>query len=138
MAHIEQLHAQAFLGLLRAGAPETALTVYDDVVPTSPPTTYVKAYLHTTTPGITALKGTSDRTVTRAYLHCVGLTASAARAVAGQVRARLLDQVPIIPGHTCFPVRDDNAGGPPQRDETIGPLVMDQVVVYRLESVPAS
>lgn len=133
----------AILALLAAAPPASPpLVVYDGVVPVVPPALppsppYVVVYFSTTTPEGTSLTSTSDRAVTRAFCHCVGADAIAARAVAGRVHAALLDVVPAIAGRVCWPLRDDNSGSPPDRDETLGPLVMDQVVVYRLESLPA-
>lgn len=140
MAWVEQLHADAILALLAAAPGSPALVVYDGKVP-DPPTVasppYVLVYLATTTPTGTSLTSSQDRAVTRAYCHCVGADAKAARAVAGRVHAALLNAKPTITGRVCFPIRDDDSGGPPDRDETTGVLVMDQVSVYRLESVPS-
>lgn len=141
MAWVEQAHADAILALLAAapGGPP-ALVVYDGKIPDPPTvaaTKYVLVYLSTTTPTGTSLTSDQDRAVTRAYCHCVGADAIAARAVAGRVAAALLNVKPTITGRVCWPIRDDNSGGPPDRDETTGTLVMDQVAVYRLESLPA-
>lgn len=144
MAHVDQLHPGAILALLAAAPPASpVLVVYDGLVPMPPAVPappdppYLLAYFSTTRPDGTSLRMDSDRAVTRAFLHCVGADASAARAVAGRAAAALLDVTPTIAGRECFPIRDDNSGGPPQRDETTGVPVMDQVVVYVLESVPA-
>jgi hypothetical protein len=140
VAHVEQLHADAVLGLLAQAPPATpALVVYDGETPANPDqlaTEYVLVYLYTTRPDGTALTGDSDRALTRAICHCVGGNAIAARAIAGRVAAALLDVVPTITGRTCWPIRDDGSAQPPRRDQSTGPTVMDQVVVYKLESVP--
>lgn len=140
MAHVEQLHADAILNLLAGAPPPTpALVVYDGKAPDDPAalaTEYCLVYMYTTRPDGTALTNASDRAVTRAVCHCVGADARAARAVAGRVASALLDVVPTIAGRTCFPIRDDGAPQPPRPDNSTGPLVMDQVVTYRLESLP--
>lgn len=139
MAHVEQLHADAILDLLADAPPVSpALVVHDGKVPDGAEPPYVLVYLATTTPTGTSLASDQDRAVTRAYCHCVGADAKAARAVAGRVHAALLNAKPTIAGRVCWPIRDDDSGGPPDRDETTGVLVMDAVSVYRLESVPAT
>lgn len=77
----------------------------------------------------------STRAVIRATCHSVGLTVAAARVVAGRVRGALLDLVPTIAGRKCWPIRYDD-GQPPRPDESTGRLVVDQVDIYRLESLP--
>lgn len=137
MAWVEQAHADAILGLLTA---DTGLVVYDGKVPDKPAVPakqYVLVYLSTTTPEGTSLTSDQDLAVTRAYCHCVGPDAKAARAIAGRVAARLLNARTTITNRVTLPIRDDDSGGPPDRDETTGVLVMDQVSVYRLESLPA-
>lgn len=134
MAWVEQAHADAILGLLNA---DTDLTVYDSAVPKGALPPYVLVYPSTTTPEGTSLTNLQDRAVTRAYCHCVGADAIAARAVAGRVAAALLNVTPTVTGRVCWPIRDDDAGAPPDRDESTGVLVMDRLAVYRLESLPA-
>jgi hypothetical protein len=136
VAHVDQLHADAVLGLLEVALTNPTLTVYDGLVPEiEVPQLYVLVYFNTSRPKMTSLKSISDHAATLAILHCVGPNAMAARAVAGRVAAALLDVVPTIPGRVCWPVRDDGTL-PPRRDETTGVPVMDQIVNYRLESVP--
>lgn len=145
MAWVEQQHADAVIDLLRGAPsgtiPHFPLTVYadNDEIPDDPPSSYVRVYIGTTRPRPgTSLTGASDLVVSRAYCHCVGRNDIEARAVAGRVAAALLDVVPTIPGRVCKPIRDDNLGQPPQRDESRpGMPVIDQLVAYRLESVPA-
>ena len=134
-----QAHADAVLAKLRAAVGSPALVVYDGQVPEDPAPAYVVVYLHAETPELPdsrSVQGASERFVVSVYCHCVGGAAVAARAVAQRVRGALLDVVLIVPGRRCFPVRHADSQ-PPQRDETTGRLVMDQVDVYRLESVPA-
>lgn len=128
-------HATALLGLLQAH-PHLAGRVHDGAVPdnTTPP--YVLVYLNRLDNGAEDLTHGTARAVVRAYCHCVGSNADAARIVAGNVREALLDVVPTVAGRTCYPIRNE-ATNPPQRDESTGAVVLDQVAVYRLESVPA-
>lgn len=137
VAWVEQEHANIMLALLAAAPGATPLVVYDGKVPLNPSPQYVLVYFSTTAAPSTSLSSRSDRAVTRAFCHCVGPDATGARAVAGRVHDALVDVVPVVAGRVCFPIRDDNSGAPPDRDETTGPLVMDQVSVFRLESVAA-
>lgn len=138
MAWVEQAHADAILSLLAAAPPVSpALIVHDGKVPEGAEPPYALVYITTTTPTGTSLTNDQDRAVSRAYVHCVGADAKAARAVAGRVDAALLNVKPTITGRVCWPIRDDDSGSPPDRDETTGVLVMDQISVYRLESVPS-
>lgn len=134
---VEQAHADAVLALLGAALPASPpLVVYDGQVPAGAAPPYVLVYLATATPSGTSLTSVYDRAVTRGYLHCVGSTAEAARAVAGRASNALLGVIPAIAGRICFPIRDDGSDAPPQRDETTGVLLMDRLVQIRLESVP--
>jgi hypothetical protein len=138
-----QAHANAVLALLNAASGTPALTVLDGSVPQGTNRPYVLVYLSDRTPGAadaadsTPLQGDSDRLVTTVYCHCVGADAIAARAVAQRVRGALLNVTPAIAGRVCWPIRSTE-DQPPQRDETTGPVVMDLVSMYRLESVPAT
>lgn len=137
MAGVKQQHATAILDLLEA---DPNLVVYDGKVPDKPnpvAAQYVLVYLTTTTAKVSSQKGMQDWSTTRAYCHCVGADATAARAISGRVANLLLNVTPTITGRVCWPIRDDDSGSPPDRDETTGVLVMDQVDVYRLESVPS-
>lgn len=143
-----QAHAQAVLDLLDADNAPPPLVVFDGAVPKDPATgksrtpPYVLVYFTVSTPSgempadSTSLDMDSDRVVLRAYCHNVGGSAQAARIVAGRTRGALLNMTPAISGRTCWPIRHDE-GQPAQRDESTGVLVLDQVDVYRLESVPA-
>ncbi len=133
-----QAHADALLGLLRA---DSVLKVQDGAVAKGTVPPYVVVYIALVTPdgqvvNSAPLTGASERVVMRAYCHSVGANGQAARAVAQRVRTALLDVVPTIAGRECWPIRHEDSQ-PPDRDETTGVLVMDQVDVYRLESVPA-
>lgn len=138
---VEQAHADAILSLLAAAPPVSpAMVVHDGAVPALTEADllrgYVLAYIATTTPSGTSLTDEHDRAVTRAYLHCVGMTAASARATAGRASSALLNVRPTITGRVCFPIRDDGSDSPPRRDESTGKLVMDRLLVVRLESVP--
>lgn len=136
-----QDHANAVLALLAA---DGLLTTYDGRVPDPPAVPakqYVLVYMSASTPDGTAepdkvpLSGDSDVLDLSIVCHCVGGDATAARAISGRVRALLLNVRVVISGRACFPIRW-REGQPPQRDETTGRLVMDQVDVYGLKTVP--
>ena len=136
-------HAAAVLGLLDADNASPALVVLDGAVTGTQPLPYVLVYLMLQTPdGLAApdkvnLNFDSDVVDLWVYCHCVGGNAAAARSVSARVRTALLNVTPTITNRVCFPIRF-REGDPPQRDESTGPLVMDQVDVYGLVSVPAS
>jgi len=142
-----EAHARAVLDLLDADVEDPPLVVHDGKVPTDPatgkskPPPYVLVYFMVQTPSgdmpadSTSLDMDSDRVVLRAYLHSVGANAQAARMVADRCRTQLLRVTPTIAGRECWPIRQDE-GLPADRDESTGKLVMDQVDVYRLESIP--
>jgi hypothetical protein len=136
-----QAHAAAVLGLLDADNVSPALVVYDSFVPTGAALPYVVVYFSFESPPAETdsqssdLVGSSSRVDCWAYCHCVGANGLAARAVAARTRVALLDVTPTVTGRTCFPIRHIE-NQPAVRDETTGALVMDQVDVYRLSSVP--
>lgn len=144
---LDEDHAQLALDLLRA---DVALTVYDGVVPNptlaplepvdAAPTPYVLVYAVVSRPADMAgaantLDGRSATFLVRWYCHCVGASASAARIVAGRVRAALLDVRPTLTGRTCGMIRQDGSMAP-QRDESTGRVVMDAVSIYSLVTTP--
>jgi hypothetical protein len=136
-----QAHADAFLALLAAASGSPALAVYDGEVPNSPAPAYALVYFYIETPdGLTApdkvsFTWNSDVINGRGYVHCVGGSALAARAVAGRVRSALLNVTPVISGRACFPIRWLE-GQPPSRDEATLVPVFDQVDVYGWTSIP--
>lgn len=138
---VVQAHAAAFLALLDADNTAPALVVHDGRVPDAGAPPYVLVYVTASTPdavqapALVDLTMNSDVIEARAYCHSVGGNAQAARAVAGRVRAALLNVTPAVAGRVCWPIRYDD-GQAPQRDESTGVLVMDQVDVYCLLSVP--
>jgi hypothetical protein len=144
--------ADAFLTLLRSAAGSPALTVYDGSVPAPvdlppeglpPMFALVCSYIETpdglVAPDAVSLTGDSDVIDARAYVHCIGSNpeaARASRAVAGRVRAAVLNQRLTLPGRDCSPIRW-REGSPPQRNEEIpGRVVFDQTDVYGWRSVP--
>lgn len=134
-----QDHCDAFLTLVRAASGSPPLAVYDGKVPDNAEPAYALVYFAIETPdGLTvpewlSLKLTSVVINGRAFVHCVGADpegAKAARAVAGRVRAAVLDQTLTVAGYSCNPVRWIE-GQPPQRNEEIpGSAVFDVVDVY--------
>ncbi|MEU0081367.1 hypothetical protein ABZY58_25995 [Micromonospora tulbaghiae] len=135
-----QAHADAILGLLRA---REDLTVYPppepedtgQIVPDEADPPYVAVHIR---PGFAmgpSIVLATTRAVFDITAHCVGGNDIAARAVAQQVVDALLDVVPVIAGRQCFPIR--YLDSPPVRaDESTGRLVVDQVYVFRLETLP--
>lgn len=137
-----QAHAAAVLGLLDADNGPPALVFYDGAVPTGALPPYVVVYFSYDQPEPaidtqgSSMEAGSVRVDCHAYCHSVGSNGAAARAVAARVRSALLDATPAVSGRQVFPIRHvDNQ--PMQRDESTGVLVMDQVDVYRLSTVPA-
>lgn len=139
---LDQALTNAALALLAADVGPPPLVVLDGFVPANTPVNagYVLVYTTISRPSEDPDNPFSGRTgvwVARWICHCVGGTASAARAVAQRVRTALLDVHPAIPGFALTAVgliRMDGDELPPQRDETTGALVMDAVVTYRLRA----
>lgn len=134
-----QDHADAVLELLRAAPGSPGLAVVpppNGTVPSDLAPPYVRVYITVQRPDGTDLSGQSDLAVCRVYLHQVGANDTAARAVAQRCAGVLLDVTPVVPGRVCWPIRHE-ANQPPDRDESTGLLVMDQVDTYTFWSVPA-
>lgn len=133
-----QDHADAALALLTA---DPALTVFDGEVEDGAPDHYVLVYTFRLRPdGLAApdripLTGASIAVDMRLYIHCVGATAMAARAMQGRVEALLLDVTPVVPNRTCNPIRllDGMQGS---RDDQTLLSVFDNVDVYGWSSQP--
>lgn len=145
---VEQDHVTAVLALLDAakvppGEVYDGEVLQEDAGATPPAPPYVVAYLAhrvvepAADPDTSSLgQMQSGRAVTTVYVHSVGGTAAAARAVAGWAGSALVDVVPTIAGRSCWPIRHED-GQPPRRDEKTGTAIFDKVDVYRLDSVPA-
>lgn len=129
-------HAVAFLSLLRA---VPGLRVFPDADGAGPTATtalpYVVAWVSVRYDLGPTIDGRSSRGVATATVHSVGANDTAARVTAGRVRGALLDLVPAMPGRRPYPIRHDD-GLPPRLDESTGRRVVDQVDLYRLESLP--
>ncbi|MEO3929240.1 hypothetical protein ABGB07_36125 [Micromonosporaceae bacterium B7E4] len=136
----DEPHAVAVLGLLRA---VPGLVVYppedgedgSQIVPRDAIPPYVVAYIYVRYDLGPTIALESSRAVAIATCHSVGANDTAARVVAGRVRAALLDVTPTIAGRKPYPIRHDD-GQSPRPDESLGSLVVDQIDVYRLESLP--
>jgi hypothetical protein len=135
---IDKAHADAVLGLLHAALDPVPILVFDgkvdDPTPNVAAQPWVLVYLQPTWPtdgtGNT-LDGQSRTYLLRVFTHSTGATAAAARAVGGMVRAALLDVRPTVAGRVTGLIRWVD-GNPPDRDETLGTLVMDKVDVWEL------
>lgn len=128
-------HAVAFLSLLRA----TGMRVFPDADGNTPtattPLPYVVAWISVRYDLDGTLAAKSSRAVATATLHSVGGNDTAARITAGRVRAALLDVVPEMTGRRAWPIRNEESR-PVAPDESTGRRVMDQIDLYRLESLP--
>lgn len=141
---LDDQHARVVLDLLDAN---NALTVFDgEVTRPYPAPPYVLVYTSLAWPagdaGLgNALDHNSVTCVATFYVHCVGGTvaaggaAAACRALSMQVRASLLDALPVIANRSCTRLTLDDAQIP-NKDETTGTVVMDAVLVYSFTSVP--
>lgn len=137
---LDQALANAGIALLQADLGPPALVVCDGVVPngTTPP--YVLVYTTVTRPSDDPDNSGDGKTrvwVVRWICHCVGGTATSARAVAQRARTALLDVRPTVAGFSASavgPIRMEGDSQPPQRDETTGALLMDAVETYRLRA----
>lgn len=131
-------HAAALLALLDADNNTPALVVYDGKAPSPLPDVrtnpYVLVYFDSNDPefDFDAHPWLFQMTAT---CHCVGGSAQAARMVADRVRTALVGVTPTVAGRSCYPIGRES-GVPPQRDESTGSTVMDQVDSYVLKSIP--
>jgi hypothetical protein len=130
-------HAAVVLALLDADNAAPPLNVHDGKVPdgTDPSVSpYVLVYFDSNDPDsdFNAVPYTFTLTAT---CHCVGGSAKAARMVADRVRVALVGMTPTVAGRSCYPITRE-PGLPPQRDESTGVLVMDQIDLYTLSSIP--
>ena len=123
-------HATAFLDWLR-GDPN--LTVFDGAPPdlTKPP--YVVVWISLDDEDSISLADEQGKANLRATVHSVGSSGNAARIVSDRVRARLHGHRLVIANRNVWKVRHE-FGIPPQRDESIGVLVVDAVDVYVFSS----
>lgn len=132
---LELDHAQVAFGLLALNANLT--NIFDTVVPNptpDPPFVLVDCRVAWPRDGIgTALAGTQVTITTTWTIHCVGLTATAARTVQMQVRSSLLNARPVIAGRNCSPIKQVDSVDP-DRDESTGRAVLDAVAIYSFTS----
>jgi hypothetical protein len=138
---VDELHAQAGLNLLRANGE---ILVYDGQVPKAPAPgvgpvlPFVLVYVTIKWPADGTANTLDAQAVTvnvEFNCHCVGETAAAARAMQMQVRARLLNQRPVVTGRNCGLIQQDDVQAP-AKDEASGRLVMDGVSIYSFISAP--
>lgn len=124
---VPQPTATAFLALL---GTNTNLTVIDGDVPVGQEPPYIVVYTAGGPDEGDNLGLRSNEATVRAYCHSVGETAAAARIIAGQAAATIVDQRLTVTGWSCGPIKRE-LSNPPERDESTGVVVMDQVDVYR-------
>jgi hypothetical protein len=131
-------HAAAVLALLRGAGKPASIRIDDGKAPNPLPNLlanpYVLVYFDSNDPE-SDKEAVPYRFHLTATCHCVGGSAEAARMVADWVRTALLMVAPAVTGRSCFPITREQ-GSPPQRDESTGSTVMDQVDLYTLESIP--
>lgn len=131
-------HAAAVLALLNGAGKPAAIRVDDGKAPSPLPDVrtnpYVLVQFDSNDP-----EGTKEAQpyefVLTATCHSIGGGAEAARLVADWVRTALYMVRATVSGRSCFPITRE-AGVPPQRDESTGSTVMDEVDVYTLRSIP--
>jgi hypothetical protein len=129
-------HAAAMLALLTA-AVTSPRKVFDGKVDdgTDPRTNpYVLVYFDSSDPEFDK-EANAWRFELTATVHCVGGNAQAARQMADLTRTAWLAVRPTVSGRSCFPITRET-GTPPQRDESTGVLVFDQIDTYTLRSLP--
>jgi hypothetical protein len=138
---LDKAHADAVLALL-TGALNPAIAVYDgkvrDPTPNVATNPWVLVYFDPGWPvdgAANSLDGTAVTYRLTFFTHSIAASAPSARAVAGQVRAALLNVRPVISGRSCWPIRWDD-GTPASLDETLGFPVMDKVDVWKLQTAP--
>lgn len=124
---VPQPSAVALLSLLGTNAN---LTVIDGDVPNGQEPPYLLVYLTGAPKEGDNLNRLSTEATPRAYLHSVGMTPAAARIVSGQAAATIVGQRLTIAGWSCGPIKNEQSI-PPERDESTGVTVMDQVDIYR-------
>jgi hypothetical protein len=124
---VPQPTAVALLALL---GTNTNLTVVDGDVAVGQEPPYVVVYLAGAPHAGDDLNGRSTEASPRAYVHSVGKTPAAARIVSGQVASTIIDQRLSVSGWSCGPIKSE-LSNPPERDESTGVVVMDQIDVYR-------
>lgn len=137
---VESDHADAILGLLRDDstfATYPAAGGSTQMVPdgTAPP--YRVCWVHMRRQSGDNMAATSARMVCEAIVHNVGADDIAARAVAANTAALLIDVVATIAGRRCWPIRQVDSS-PPGADNSTGVQVVTQIDVYRLESLPGT
>jgi hypothetical protein len=132
---LDETHAQQGLAALIANP--NLLGVFDGAVPNPTPNPpYVLIYTRVSWPrdGVGTALSAVQVTITTTYTcHCVGLNATAARAVGMQVRSSLLNFRPVISGRNCSPIKQEDAQDA-DRDESTGRLVMDAIAIYSFTS----
>lgn len=137
-------HANAVLGLLRAGGGLTVFPAADGatgstgrLVPNGTEPPYVAVHIHGGPRATDSLQATSTEMELYFYLHAAGATQLAAQVIADLALSRVLDVVPTIAGRTCWPIRYE-ADRPERYDDTATPAVWTYVTLLKLRSVAAT
>lgn len=128
---LEDVLVEVGLDRLRA---DVDLTVHDGKVPDGEEPPYVLVYSQVEWPDgnpDNTVEGVTQAVTVRWICHSVGTNATAARRVAGHVRAQLLDHTPTVAGVNCGPIGQAESN-PPTRDESTNQLYMDAIVTYEM------
>lgn len=139
---IDRDHANAILGLLHTALDPVPISVFDGKVPDPTPDVdahpWVLVYFDADWPidgAANSLDGNAVTYVLKAWCHSTAGSGAGVRAIAGQVRAALLNVRPVITGRSVWPIRRYD-GNPTGRDEALGTPVMSKVDVYELKTAP--
>ena len=87
------------------------------------------------TPTGERLASLSSRSITRAFVHHVGASDVAARALLRRTKQAWLDVRPAIPGRSVYPIRHEQTRDP-QTTEPVARTTVTITAIYRLETQP--
>ena len=131
---LDELHARIVLDILETDANQP---VYEGSTPDNVQPPYMLVYTSVYWPGNGSegqtLEFKTNQCITQAFVHCVGETDQAARALSNRARQLLVNVRPVISGRSCSLIQQQNAQNP-VKDERTGVLVMDVVATYQFTS----
>ena len=131
---LDETHARIVLDLLTNDGNQP---VYNNYAPDNVAPPYLYVFSHVWWPGNGSdgqnFDMVTNQCMTRAYVHCVGETDEAARALSNRVRQLLVNVKPVIAGRSCSLIQQESSNTP-DKDERSGVLVMDAVASYLFSS----